>query len=156
MCRINNQREIIALDRQGTLQERPESPAITPPGERVNTRYINSANGTSSKKDASGGTHTLHFRHTRRHRCVLAYDKTIVPGLGTIFTSSSSYPVKHCTILTWIWFMIAFWLMSYIWSVYMFCYFCACCWRTGGRGEKERMGEKERQRVLKCYCPERF
>ena len=33
---------MIALDRQGTQQQRPESPAVTPPGMRVNTRYVNS------------------------------------------------------------------------------------------------------------------
>ena len=46
---INKQREIIALDRQGIQEERPESPTVTPPGVRVNnTRYINSSQGTSS------------------------------------------------------------------------------------------------------------
>ena len=49
MCRINEQREIIALDRQGTQQQRPESPMDTPRGVRVNTRYRNSTKGTSSK-----------------------------------------------------------------------------------------------------------
>ena len=33
---------IIALDKQGTQQPRPESPTVTPPGVRVNTRYITS------------------------------------------------------------------------------------------------------------------
>ena len=73
---INKQRGITALDRQGTQQQRPESPTVTPPGVRVNTRYINSTKGTSSKKDAPSGIYTLHFRHTRRHRCVEAYDRT--------------------------------------------------------------------------------
>ena len=45
----NQEREIIALDRQGTQQQRPKSPMVTPPGMRVNTRYINSAKGTSQK-----------------------------------------------------------------------------------------------------------
>ena len=35
------------LDRQGTQQQRPESPTVTPPGVWVNTRYINSTKGTS-------------------------------------------------------------------------------------------------------------
>ena len=43
---IKKQREIIALDRQGTQQQRPESSTVTPPGVRVNTRYINSTKGT--------------------------------------------------------------------------------------------------------------
>ena len=30
----NKQRDIIALDRQGTQQQRPESPTVTPPGVR--------------------------------------------------------------------------------------------------------------------------
>ena len=47
-----------------------------PPGVRVHTRYINSTKGTSSKKDAPSGIYTHHFRHTRRHRCVQAYDRT--------------------------------------------------------------------------------
>ena len=42
--------EIIALNRQGTQQERPESPSVSPPGMRVNTRYINPTKGTSSEK----------------------------------------------------------------------------------------------------------
>ena len=40
----------MALDRQGTQQQRPESPTITPPRMRVNTRYINSIKGTPSKQ----------------------------------------------------------------------------------------------------------
>ena len=72
---LNQQREIIALDRQGTQQQRPESPTVAPPGMRVNTRYINSTKGTSSKKDAPSGIYTLHFRHTRRHSCVQIYEK---------------------------------------------------------------------------------
>ena len=31
----------------GQPQERPESPTVTPPGMRVNTRYINFTKGTS-------------------------------------------------------------------------------------------------------------
>ena len=41
--------EIIALNRQGTQQERPESPTVTPYRMWVNTRYINSRKETSSK-----------------------------------------------------------------------------------------------------------
>ena len=48
---IKKQREIIALDRQGT-QQRPDSPRGTPPGMQVNTGYMKSTKGTSSKKDA--------------------------------------------------------------------------------------------------------
>ena len=40
--KINKQREIIALNKQGTQQQRPESSTVTPPGIQVNTRYINS------------------------------------------------------------------------------------------------------------------
>ena len=50
-CTIIKQKEIIALDRQGTQQQRPASPTVTTSGMRVNTRYINSTKGTSSKKD---------------------------------------------------------------------------------------------------------
>ena len=65
----------IALDRQGTQQQRRESPIVTPPGVRVNTRYVISTEGTASKKDAPCGISTLHFRHTRRHRRVQAHDR---------------------------------------------------------------------------------
>ena len=44
---VNKPRELLALDRQGTRQQRPESPMVTPPGVRVNTRNI--TKGTSSK-----------------------------------------------------------------------------------------------------------
>ena len=46
----DHQRGIIALDRQGTQQQRPESLTVTPPRMRVNTRLINSIKYTSSKK----------------------------------------------------------------------------------------------------------
>ena len=72
---LNKQRGIIALDRQGTQQQRLESPRVTPPGVRVNTRYLNSTKDTSPKKDVPSGIYTLHFRHTRRHRCVQAYNR---------------------------------------------------------------------------------
>ena len=42
------QREIIALDRQGTQPQRPKSPTVTPPCVRVNTRYIKSTKGASA------------------------------------------------------------------------------------------------------------
>ena len=67
---INKQREITALNRQGTQRQRPELPTVTPPGVLVNTRYTNSTKGTSSDKVAPSGMYTLHSRHTRRHRCV--------------------------------------------------------------------------------------
>ena len=44
---INTQREIIVLNRQGTHQQKPEYPMVTPPGRRVNVRYISSTKGTS-------------------------------------------------------------------------------------------------------------
>ena len=55
---FDKRREITALDRQGTQPQRPESPTVTPPGVRVNTRYINSTKGTSSKKEAPSGVYT--------------------------------------------------------------------------------------------------
>ena len=69
-------REMIALDRQGTRQQRPESPAVTQLGMRVNTWYINSTKGRSPKTDAPSGIYTFHFRHTRRQRCVQVYERT--------------------------------------------------------------------------------
>ena len=42
-CGINRQREIRALDRQRTQQQRPGSPTVTTPGMRVNTKVINEA-----------------------------------------------------------------------------------------------------------------
>ena len=62
------------LNRQGRQQQRPESPTVTPPGMRVNTRYVNPIKGTppppkkTKKKNSSGVVYTLHFRHTRWHR----------------------------------------------------------------------------------------
>ena len=47
LCGINKQREIIALNRQRTQQQSPDSTTVIPPGVRVNARYINSAKGTS-------------------------------------------------------------------------------------------------------------
>ena len=37
---MNKQREIITLERQGTQQQKPQSPTVTPPGMRVNTTCI--------------------------------------------------------------------------------------------------------------------
>ena len=35
----SQQRELIGLNRQGTQQQRPESPTLTPPGMQVNAGY---------------------------------------------------------------------------------------------------------------------
>ena len=73
---LQETKEIIALDRQGTQQQRPESPTVTPPGVRVNTRYKNSTKGTCSKqnkkKNAHSGRYTLHSG-TLGDRCVQDY-----------------------------------------------------------------------------------
>ena len=45
-----NNGETIALDRQGTQQQRSESPTVTPPGVRVNIRYINPPKVLPQKK----------------------------------------------------------------------------------------------------------
>ena len=50
LSKISKERKIKALDRQGTQQQRSESPTVTQPGVRVKTRHINSTKGTSSKK----------------------------------------------------------------------------------------------------------
>ena len=47
---FSQQREIITLDRQGTQQQRPESPTVTAPSMQVNTKYTNSTKGTFSNK----------------------------------------------------------------------------------------------------------
>ena len=52
---INQQREIIALDRQRTQQQRPESPTVTQSGMREDTSYItpqkvHSQNKTKTKQ----------------------------------------------------------------------------------------------------------
>ena len=69
---LQETKEIIVLNRQGT-QQGPESPTVTPPGMRVNTRYINSTKGTSSKKKKKKGCPQWHiyppFRHTRWQVC---------------------------------------------------------------------------------------
>ena len=96
--RITKQRETIALDRQGTQQERPESPTVTPPDVRVNTRYMNSTKGTSSKRDAPSGIHTLHFKHARRHGCLQAYDITSFysrPAYSFDLETGSAYEHTH-------------------------------------------------------------
>ena len=73
---LQETKEIIALDRQGTQQQGPESPTVTPPGVRVNTRYKNSTKGTCSKqnkkKNAHSGRYTLHSG-TLGDRCVQDY-----------------------------------------------------------------------------------
>ena len=48
LCRINKHREWIALHTREMQQQRPESPAETPPGMQVSPGYINSTKGTSS------------------------------------------------------------------------------------------------------------
>ena len=45
---LNQRREVTALNRQGTQQQRPESPTVAPFGMRINTEYINSTTGTPS------------------------------------------------------------------------------------------------------------
>ena len=47
--RTNKRRELTALNRQGTQQQRPESLTVTPPGMRMNTGYINPTKSTPSK-----------------------------------------------------------------------------------------------------------
>ena len=49
VSRINKQRELEAFNRQGTLQQRPESSTVTPPDMRVNTGYINSTEAVFTK-----------------------------------------------------------------------------------------------------------
>ena len=44
--RTNKRRELTALNRQGTQQQRPESLTVTPPGMRMNTGYINATKAT--------------------------------------------------------------------------------------------------------------
>ena len=50
---IDKEKKMIVLHRQGSQRQRLESPTVAPPGVQVNTRYLNSSKGTSSKKDAS-------------------------------------------------------------------------------------------------------
>ena len=52
LLKKNKPRKLIALGWQGAQPQRLESLTVTPPGMWVNTGYINSAKGTSSKKDA--------------------------------------------------------------------------------------------------------
>ena len=70
---LQETKEIIALDRQGTQQQGPESPTVTPPGVRVNTRYKNSTKGTCSKQNKKKECPQWQiyppFRHTRRQVC---------------------------------------------------------------------------------------
>ena len=44
------QKEVIALNRQGTQQQRPELSTLTPPGMRVNTEYMNCSRRQILKK----------------------------------------------------------------------------------------------------------
>ena len=96
VCIIHNwvwyyqQREIIALNRHGTQQQRPESPMVTPPGMRVNTRYINSKKGASSKRmppvaniSSISGTlcNTGVYRHTTEP--IFIWDQTLAQQINT-------------------------------------------------------------------------
>ena len=63
---------MIALNRQGTQQQRPRQPTVTPPGMRVNTGYIYSNKGTSSKVKQIAhweeNAHTHTHTHTHTHK----------------------------------------------------------------------------------------
>ena len=60
--RLNQQAQKNSSARQTKdTQQRPESPTVTPSGVQVNTRYINSTEGTSSKTDAPSGIYTLYL-----------------------------------------------------------------------------------------------
>ena len=71
---INKQRELMALNRQGTQQQRPESPVGTPPGMQVNTIY--SPKGTFSgafakclaeKKKTAGHLSHKNYKYRQNH-----------------------------------------------------------------------------------------
>ena len=83
---------------------------------RVNTRYINSTKGTSSRKDAPSGIYTLHFRPTRWHTCVQAYDwtffKLLLIGLEkySIGPENDLFPVVSCSFSTLCTSFVRVWL----------------------------------------------
>ena len=90
-CRINKQRELTELYRQGTQQQRPESPTITPSGMRVNTGYKNSTEGTSSKTKTKTCLPLLSYPplHPPPHPHLLRLSFPVVDG-QTISTDSNS------------------------------------------------------------------
>ena len=71
MCRINKQREIIALDRHGTQQQRLESPTVTPPGMRVTATYVNKEDVPLVGFMYFVSTHMPGWSYCRRFRSLL-------------------------------------------------------------------------------------
>ena len=67
---------MIALNRQGTQQRRPEWPIETPPGKQVNTRYTQTPPNIHPQKRMPPVTYIVpSISGTRQHRCVQAYDR---------------------------------------------------------------------------------
>ena len=71
---------ITALDRQGTHQQRPESPTVSPTGMQINTRYMNSTKGTSSMKNAP--MWLMLVEKDRRHKRGSWFGGQMHAGLG--------------------------------------------------------------------------
>ena len=66
-------REIINARKTSHKHNKGQScPQQLSPGVQANTRHINSTRGKSSERLPPSGIYSLHFRHTRRHRCVHA------------------------------------------------------------------------------------
>ena len=104
----------------------------------VNTRYVNSTKGTSSKKDAPNDIYTLHFRHIPWHRYVQAYERTN-------FYSRPDVALRSRNSLKWVYmpciYSQARWSyrrrFSFVVVVSLFCWallfplYC-CCWFLTG------------------------
>ena len=89
---INEQRGVIALNRQGTQQKRPESPSVTPPGMGANTGHVNSTKGTSSGTPPPPHQHHHH----------LSLNREVVGGSQMISQPvSSSFPNSPLPSGTW-------------------------------------------------------
>ena len=66
---INKPREMIALDRQRTQQQKPEPPTVAPPGLRVTTRYINFAKRYLLKTGTEVAARDLVVSCSRQRSC---------------------------------------------------------------------------------------
>ena len=94
--------------------------------------------GSPTKKDAPSSVHALHFRHTRLHRCVQAYERTN-------FYSRPDVALRSRNSLKWVYmpciYSQARWSyrrrFSFVVVVSLFCWallnpLCCCCWFLTG------------------------
>ena len=93
LSRIHKQRDLTALNRKGTRQQRPELPVVTPPGVWVNTEDINST--YSLKKRKQGRKHGA-LRPQKPLRLIRDGE---VGGSGILYLTRTRYIVTTRMIL---------------------------------------------------------